>query len=506
MDQLLIMNDIKKSFGNVKSLSDAHFDLKAGEVHAILGANGAGKSTLMKILSGAYTADSGEIMLSGQQVEINSPKHAKDYGIFCVYQEVDTALVPQLTVADNIMLDSISSQRNIFVSKKRLLQQASKALALLDERISLQLQASELSLAEKQMVLIARALVLEAKVIIFDEPTAPLSLEETKKFFTIVNKLRNNGVGCIFISHRLPEIFEIANRITVMRDGRTISTFQTSQVTQQQIVETMLGSSFHFSFTRANNNKGERLLEIMEINDGQKVKDISFHVSKGEVVGIVGLVGAGKTELAKALFGLTKWKSGKVIVNGKSKKFQHPKEAMKSGLVLVPEERRKEGLFIQDSIAENITFPYLKKFSPFLFLNRKEENKYAEKIIDTLSIKANSAKTPVFKLSGGNQQKVAIGKWTSSNARVYLFDEPTKGVDIGAKQDIFHLIHNLTAEGKGIVYFSCEINEILSISDRILVMYDGQIVKELTKEEATQEKILLYASGGKEDIYERNAL
>jgi simple sugar transport system ATP-binding protein len=505
-DQLLKMKGIRKSFGQVKALSDAYFDLKAGEIHALIGANGAGKSTLMKILAGAYSQDSGEIILSGQPIKIDSPKNAKDQGVFCVYQEVDTALVPQLTVAENIMLDSISSQRNVLISKKRLIQQAKKALLLLDENISLQKQVSQLSLAEKQMVLIARALVMEAKIIIFDEPTAPLSLEETKKFFEIANKLRSQGVGCIFISHRLPEIFEIANRITVMRDGRTVSTFSTSQVTQEQIVETMLGSSYNLSFSRAKNITGERLLEIMGVSDGHKVKDISFHVSKGEIVGIVGLVGAGKTELAKALFGLSKWQSGSIVLDGKSRRFLHPKEAIKSGMVLVPEERRKEGLFIQDSIAENISFPYLKKFSRYLFLNRKEENKYAEKIIKTLAIKATSGKTPVFNLSGGNQQKVAIGKWMSSNAKIYLFDEPTKGVDIGAKQDIFQLIHNLTEEGKGVVYFSCEMNEILSISDRILVMYDGQIVKELTKEEATQEKILLYASGGKEDINERIVL
>ncbi|AZB41584.1 sugar ABC transporter ATP-binding protein [Bacillus sp. FJAT-42376] len=503
---LLQMKNISKSFGRVRALEDAQFELRAGEVHALLGANGAGKSTLMKILSGAYTQDSGEISINGKPVQIRSPREAKELGIDCVYQEVDTALVPTLTVADNIMLDSFSSSKKWTVSRKKLNQEAKEALRLLQEdRIPAEKQASELTLAQKQMVLIARALVRKAKIIIFDEPTAPLSIEETKHYFTIVQRLVKQGVGCIFISHRLPEVFEICDRITVMRDGSAIQTFETADVSQEQIIETMLGRALVQEMEEEGTGIGRTLLQVDGLEDEDRLKDISFSVAEGEVVAVAGLVGAGKTELAKTLFGLTRWKKGTLLLNGKPFRFKEPAEAIKAGLALVPEERRKEGLFIHESIQANMSFPHLKSFSSFLKMNRKKEKQHAEQIITELGIKTDSPSAPAENLSGGNQQKVAIGKWMSGDANVYLFDEPTKGVDVGAKKDIFQLIRRLAEARKGILYFSCEINEILGIADRVLIMYDGRIVKELSKEEATQDRILLYASGGKEDIHEGKA-
>ncbi|MFJ5771983.1 sugar ABC transporter ATP-binding protein [Psychrobacillus sp. NPDC093180] len=494
------MNSIRKSFGKVTALEDAKFHLEKGEVHALLGVNGAGKSTLMKILSGVYEQDEGEILIDGKRVNLRSPKAAKENGIYCVYQEVDTAIVPELSVAENIMLDTIATNNNLFISTSKLYKEASVALKQLQaENIPVQQPAFKLTLAEKQLVLIARALVSSAKIIIFDEPTAPLSLHESTKLFSVIHQLKAQGVGCIFISHRLPEVFEISDRITVMRDGKLVDVFQTADATAEKIIEAMLGTSYHQEPYSRNYALGETLLDVKELSDGQKLKDLSFTVAEGEIVGIVGLVGAGKTELAKALFGLESLQRGSVELLGKKLKATHPRDAIDAGMALIPEERRKEGLFVHESLQTNASFPNLRKFSNLLFMNNRLEKSFAKDIIKRLQIKTDDTETPLVHLSGGNQQKVVIGKWTSRDSILYLFDEPTKGVDIGAKTDIFKLIRELAESGKGCLYFSSEIQEALGIADRILVMYNGQIVKEFSRGDATQERILLYASGGKEE-------
>lgn len=494
------MTSIRKVFGNVTALEKADFHLAKGEVHALLGVNGAGKSTLIKILSGVYEQDEGEITLEGQSVRFSSPKVAKEHGIYCVYQEVDTAIVPELSVAENIMLDQIATRSSLFMSTSKVQMEALKALKQLQvENMDVNQPAYKLTLAEKQLVLIARALVSSAKIIIFDEPTAPLSLHESKKLFSVIEHLKADGVGCIFISHRLPEVFEISDRITVMRDGNLVGVYNTVNAQQEEIIKAMLGASFHFEHVARDYHRGKNLLRVTDLSDGQKLKNLSFTLSEGEIVGIVGVVGAGKTELAKTLFGLGSKVKGTITLSGKELKGRHPSESILAGMALIPEERRKEGLFIYESLQTNASFPNLKKFSRLLFMKKREEKSFAESMIKQLHIKTSHTETPLEHLSGGNQQKVVIGKWMSRNSNVYLFDEPTKGVDIGAKKDIFRLIHELADSGKGCLYFSSEIQEVIGIADRILVMYNGQIVKELSREAATQERILLYASGGKEE-------
>ncbi|WP_422124613.1 sugar ABC transporter ATP-binding protein [Planococcus sp. X10-3] len=507
MQHLLTMQAISKKFGKVTALENGELTLAKGEVHALLGVNGAGKSTMIKILSGVYGPDSGEIRLDGKVISLRSPKQAKEQGIYCVYQEVDTAIVAELTVAENILLDSFAAGGSFLLSRKKINKQAKEALAKLQsEEISVTRKAGTLTLAEKQLVLIARALVHSAKIIIFDEPTAPLSLTESDKLFSVIRKLSTDGVGCIFISHRLPEVFDISSRITVMREGKWVNTFVTEESHSEQIIEAMLGEALSQELENHPHSIGENLLEVAGLSDGGKLRDVSLSVKAGEIVGIVGLVGAGKTELAKALFGASDTIGGTVEIAGKKARLKHPGDAIRAGMALIPEERRKEGLFVHETLRANASFPNLPKFSTNLFMNKTAENKFAEEIIDKLKIKTGDTETPLVHLSGGNQQKVAIGKWMSLDSLLYLFDEPTKGVDIGAKVDIFKLIRELAGSGKGCLYFSSEIHEAIGISDRVLVMCDGQIVKELSRQEATQERILLYASGGKEELTQNEKL
>ncbi|MFD1955740.1 sugar ABC transporter ATP-binding protein [Paenibacillus thailandensis] len=496
----LVMQGIRKSFSGVPALRGVDFTVNGGEVHALLGANGAGKSTLMKILSGAYEQDEGTITIDGQPVAIGSPGDAKRLGIHCVYQEVDTALVPYLSVAENVMLDRISAKGGHWlVNWAKLEEQAKETLARLGADIPVKKKAGELTLAEKQLVLIARLLTEEAKYVIFDEPTAPLSHEETEKLFRVINQLKADGIGIVFISHRLPEVFRLCDAITVMRDGERIWTKRTVESSPEDVVQAMLGKVFAEEYPKADVTIGEVRLRVEGLSRGKEVKNVSFEARSGEIVAVVGLVGAGKTELSRLLFGADRAEAGSVKVDGKLLKLAEPADAIAGGIALVPEERRKQGILVDESVQQNLSLPILKFISRLGIVSKTKETNNASAVIGKLGIKTSSALEKTGHLSGGNQQKVSIGKWLPTEATVYLFDEPTKGVDIGAKSDIFRIIGSLAGQGKTIVYLTCEFAEALGIADRIYVMCDGSFAAEFKRGEATQEQLLLYASGGKEE-------
>ncbi|MBD0383486.1 sugar ABC transporter ATP-binding protein [Paenibacillus sp. WST5] len=489
------MKGISKSFPGVKALQEVDFELQSGEIHALLGANGAGKSTLMKILSGAYTNDDGCISVSGHTVMIRTPKEAMAQGIYCVYQEVDTALVPELTVTENVMMDKLV-QGEAWVSWRKLHREAAAILAKIGASFSVRSKVDELSISQKQLVLIARAMAHKAKIIIFDEPTAPLSLEESERLFQIMDSLKREGVGLVFISHRLQEVFRIADRITIMRDGRRVLSRAAEELDIAGVIEAMLGKTFTEEFPKADVPIGDTLLEVRDLRRGTKVRGVSFDLRRGEILGVVGLVGAGKTELSRLIFGADAADGGEVRLAGRKLALRQPEDAVRAGIALVPEERRKQGVLVEESVKRNLSLPILRMLSTLGFVKRGAESAHASKLVEQLGVQPRDPNRAVKHLSGGNQQKVAVGKWLPTNADVYMFDEPTKGVDVGAKSDIFRLIGQLASEGKGIIYLSCELNEIIGIADRILVMSYGSVVKELSRAEATQDLILTYASAG----------
>lgn len=496
---LLEMRDISLEFPGVKALENVDFISLAGNIHAVVGANGAGKSTLMKVLSGANNTFSGDIYINGDKKNINTPSDAKKLGIQVVYQEVDIALISNLTVAENIMLDDMvnNMEKRVFINWKEIHRKASEVLRKLNLDINTKKQIDELTLAEKQMVLIARSIHQKCQLLILDEPTAPLSNLETEELFRVVNDLKTAGVGVIFISHRLPELFQICDYVTVMRNGKIVSNRKISETTQNEIVEDMLGRKLEDIFPENRRKIGKTIFEAVSLTDKNKLKNITIQLNQGEIIGIAGLVGAGKTELCKALFGDAEVISGDVLLEGKKLDLKSPYYAVRNGLAFVPEERRKEGIFAEESITTNISSANIEKFSKFAgFLDFKGEINAAKKSIEVLGIKTTDEKCKVGLLSGGNQQKIVIGKWLDADAKIFIFDEPTKGVDIGAKRDIFTLIDKLASQGKGIIYASSELSEIMGITDRVYVLYDGKIAKEFETASTNEEEVLFYSTGG----------
>ncbi|MCG8484759.1 MAG: sugar ABC transporter ATP-binding protein [Clostridia bacterium] len=496
MDKLK-MKGITKTFPGVTALDDVHFEIDAGEVHALIGANGAGKSTLMKILAGAYGDYEGDIFIGDNKISINNPIDAKENGIVIVYQEVDTALVPHLTVAENILMDHIiSEKKDVFMNWKEIKANAKQEIEKLGIDINVNQLVSEITLSQKQMVLIARAVLQNVKYLILDEPTAPLSVEETEKLFEIVNKLKKDGVSVVFISHRLDEVFKICEKITVLKDGKYVGTYDTEDMTLDSVVEKMLGRKLENSYPKAETTIGDAILEVEDLSGSWGIHNINLNIKAGEIVGLAGLVGGGKTELCKLLFGEGNISEGDMVLGGKKILPKIPSEAFKEGIALVPEERRKEGILVHESIETNITLPTLNKYCKNIFMNKRKIKKVALDSISKVNVKTPNEKQLVANLSGGNQQKVAIGKWLLSDVDIFIFDEPTKGIDVGSKAEIYELIGGLVQQGKGIIYASCEFSEILGLTDRVYVMYNGTIAKELITKETTEEELLYYSAGG----------
>lgn len=499
MSNNLSMKNISKTFPGVKALENVNFELKTGEIHALVGVNGAGKSTLMKILSGAYTASTGNIFIDNVEIKINNPNDAKMHKIITVYQEVDTALVPSLSVAENIMMDYIIyEQKNIFVDWKKINQKAQKEIDDIGLHIEARQLVSDLTLSQKQMVLIGRAVFQKAKYLLLDEPTASLSVAETEKLFVIIKKLQKDGMGIIFISHRLDEIFNICEKITILRDGKLVDTFNIKDTNIDLVVEKMLGKKLDNAFPKIIENIGKSIFEVKNLSGTGNIHSININVNAAEIIGITGLVGAGKTELCKLLFGEGDISTGVIKLHNKILNIKSPSDAVKYALALVPEERRKEGILIEESIATNITLATLDNYCTASFINKKKIKNTSLKSIKKVNIKTTNEKQILSNLSGGNQQKVVIGKWLLSKAEIFLLDEPTKGIDIGSKAEIYSLINDLGKQGKGVIYTSCEFGEILGLTHRVYVMYNGTIVKELVTKDTTEEELLYYSTGGSE--------
>lgn len=491
---ILETRNISKGFPGVQALKDVGFSLRKGEVHALIGENGAGKSTLIKILTGAHQSDGGEIILDGEQLSDMNPHQAMSCGISAIYQEFN--LIPYLTVAENMYFGR-EFTKSCFLDMEKMNKSAFEIFASMGVDIDPGTQVSELSVAYKQLVEIAKAVSQNSRILIFDEPTAALTNSETENLFKLIKKLQNEGVSIIYISHRLEELQIIADRITVLRDGQYIDTVNIKDIDRAGLISLMVGRDLGVDFPKPAESTGDTVLEVRNMNTRGFLKDINFKLKKGEILGFGGLVGAGRTEIARALFGLDRLESGEIILNGSKVTNKNPGAAIANGIGLIPEDRKDQGVLLNLSIRENIGYTFIQKISDGIFINRRKEKKLVDDFTKRLAIKCSSVEQRVSNLSGGNQQKVVLAKWLAGDCDVLIFDEPTRGIDVGAKQEIYNLIRDLAESGKGIILISSEMPELIGMSERIIVMHEGVIEGELTSEDVTQEKILDLASGSK---------
>lgn len=494
MGEILIeMKHIDKSFPGVKALRDVSFDLRAGEVHALLGENGAGKSTLMKIISGIHAPDGGEFLFEGAPVSGLTPKHAQDLGISTIHQELN--MCAHLTVAENIFLGREVTHLGR-IQQRKMNEQARDVLKSLNLDISPETTVDKLSVSKQQMVEIARATSAKLKVVIMDEPTSALTEREVNELNRIILALRAKGCAIVYITHRLEELGPIADRVTVLRDGQFIATKAYADTSIPEIISLMVGREIKEKFPRMPSSPSDELLRVKGLNAGRLVKDVSFSLRRGEILGFAGLMGAGRTELVRALFGADPIDSGEVVLMGKSVRIANPSTAIRAGIVCVPEDRKKEGLCLSLSIRENIALANLDALSSKVgVVSHPRERTLTTRAIDELKIKTPSPEQDAGNLSGGNQQKVVVGKWlVSGGAQVVIFDEPTRGIDVAAKVEIYHLMNKLKAQGIGVMFISSDMAEVLGMADRILVMCNGRITGEYLSAEATQDKIMLSAT------------
>lgn len=492
MEPLLRMNGIHKSFGNNKVLDNVQFDLGSGEVHALIGENGAGKSTLMKILMGIYEADEGNIEIEGKTVRFTSPSQALEAGIAMIHQELNPIL--DMSIAENIFTGK-EIKRHGFVDKEAQEKEAAKYLEVLGIQISPSTRMRKLSVSEIQMVEIAKTLSWGAKIIIMDEPTSAITESEVEKLFENIRMLTGKGIGIIYISHKMDELFEISDRITVLRDGTYISTDDTKDITPQELIRLMVGRDITEIYPEHRSSIGERLLCVKNATRKGEFRDISFELHRGEKLGIAGLMGAGRTELVMALFGATRLDAGEVYIGEEKVKIRSPKDAIAYKMALVSEDRKFYGLNLIGSVKDNIVSIIEKKISRAGFFNVKKADSLSGEMIDKLRIKAASPKQLVKDLSGGNQQKVVLAKWLLDDPDVIIFDEPTRGIDVGAKAEIYRIIEELACQGKAVIVISSEMPELIGLSHRMLVLHEGEKTGELSGDEMTQERIMTLASG-----------
>ncbi|MEX2443805.1 MAG: sugar ABC transporter ATP-binding protein [Alkalispirochaeta sp.] len=493
----LRLEHISKSFPGVQALDDVHFEMEGGEIHALVGENGAGKSTLMKILTGAHHRDSGTIIYKGTPLEVASIKEAQEAGIGIVYQEFN--LMPHLTVAQNIFITKEPRTRFGTLDEKELNRRASEVLRSLNlTTIRPSQKLSTLSVAEKQMVEIVKAVWRQVDLMIMDEPTSALTTSEIEQLFKTIRELRSRGVGVIYISHRLEELKDIADRITIMRDGKYVKTMTYSETTTEEIVGLMVGRKLSQYFPERTPTIGEKILEVRGLNRDGVLRDISFDLRQGEILGIAGLMGAGRTELARAVFGADDIDCGEIYVDGIRRAIRSPLEAIRSGIGYLTEDRKRNGLALKLSVRDNIIIVGLRKFTAALgMINYRNATDEAERLVQSLNVKTPSLSQKVGHLSGGNQQKVIIARWLCGETRILIFDEPTRGIDVGAKQDVYQLMNRLVLEGHSIIMISSELPEILGMSDRVLVMHEGSVAGVVQTAETSQEEIMRFATGGK---------
>lgn len=489
---LLSLNTIHKSFGGIQALSDVSFDLRAGEIHALVGENGAGKSTLIKVITGAYTPDVGSISINGQEYDSLTPELARRLGVGAVYQEFN--LLPELSVAENISLESPPMGRFGLIDIKTRFQKAQELLKRLgaEDHIDPNQFVKNLTVGEQQLVEIAKALATNARILIMDEPSAVLPSRDLDRLFNVIRGLRDEGHGIIYISHRLNEIFELADRVTVLKDGRTMDTRQVSETNDNELVRLMVGRSLTDMYPPHDNIPGPMLLEVKDLDIEGTVFGVNFQVREGEVVGLAGLGGCGRTTVCRALVGLGKIHAGEVNYHGKPGP-RTPAAAADAGIVLIPEDRKMYGLVLNQTMRFNLALPNLNKFLHRGVIDRKSETQAVESIISDIQIRPANSSLTAENLSGGNQQKVVVGKWLLTNPQLVIFDEPTRGIDVGAKAEIYMRIRELTRKGVGVVMASSELPELIGMSDRILVFHEGRMAGELSRPDFSEEAIMSLA-------------
>lgn len=495
---VLEMKSITKTFPGVKALDNANLRLYAGEVHALLGENGAGKSTLMKILAGIHNPDSGEIYINGERVEIHNINVSQKLGIGIIHQEL--CLAGNMTVAENIFLGrEPSSKWPNFVNFKKINNDAQELLENYGLSVDSDTLVSSLSVAQQQIVEIAKALSMNPRVIVMDEPTASLTNKEVLKLFETIEMLKKKGVAIVYISHRMEEIFRLSDRVTVMRDGSYIGTKHIRDTNPNELIKMMVGRELTELYPKPQVKKGEKLFEVKNLNIGKEIKDINFAVHSGEILGFYGLVGSGRTEVMRAIFGIDYPKSGEIYLKSQKIDIKNPRDAIKHGIALVPEDRKEQGGVMIQSVAYNISLGILNQIIKGIRVNEPLHNAVVAEYVNKLSIKISSPDQQIGKLSGGNQQKVIIAKWLATKPKLLILDEPTRGIDVGAKKEIYELITKLVSEGMGVIIVSSELPEIINMSSRVIVMHEGKMTAELIGDDINQENIIIHATGGKKN-------